>query len=78
MHTYTYTYSYTYKYIHIQRYEQKINVVTAIMGVMHTVEHSSTALAEIVASAHQANEGALVAEIMKEIGRIPMGEYICI
>lgn len=51
-----------------------MNVVTSASDLMHNAEHSSLAMAELVASAQAAGDAELVAEVMTEIRNIPMGE----
>jgi len=56
---------------------QQLNVSTAVMNLLTNNLHASLPAAELVAAAvagGSANEAAFVAEVMNEIGRLPMTE----
>ena len=58
----------------VKAFGQRVNAVTAAMGLLHQHEHSSGPMAELVATAWEAQEAALVSDVLREIGRIPMTE----
>ena len=58
----------------VKTFNQRVNTVTAAMGLLHQHEHSSGPMAELVATAWEAQEVSLVADMLREIGRIPMAE----
>jgi hypothetical protein len=58
----------------VQAFGQRVNAVTAAMGLLHQHEHSSGPMAELVATAWEAQETSLVSDVLREIGRIPMAE----
>ena len=58
----------------VKSFGQRVNAVTAVMSLLHQHEHSSGPMAELIATAWEAQESALVSDVLREIGRIPMAE----
>lgn len=56
------------------RYGQRTNAVTAITDLLHSHEHATGPMAELVASAYESGDNALVDEVMTEVGNIPLAE----